>query len=840
MRLDFDRAMIMLANKEKTRLLFNFGYGYDEKLNKILQSVEFHLDKPESKGIGVETFRKQKSFLVDDVNAIKGDLSEKSLAFVRATGAHSFICVPIIYEKQSLGILVADNITSKRPLTQSDMNLIKGVASQAAVNIVEAMSFQRLQQSEEKYRTILESIEEGYFEVDLSGRLTFFNDSVCRILGYSRAKLEGMGNREYTDRETSKKMFKAFNEIYRTRKPTNIIEYLIIREDGTTRNLEVSASQLNSSEGEPIGFRGVIRDVTDRKQAEALHREKLAAEAANRAKSKFLANMSHEIRTPLNGIIGMTELAMTTELDSNQRNILQTVQTESHSLLDIINDVLDFSKIEAEMLELEEIPFDLAKMVDNLQNSFALRAMQKGLEIKASLAPDVPFDVIGDPGRLRQVLTNLVGNAIKFTLKGSININVNMAEDLGNRVKLRFSVTDTGIGISRDKKETIFESFTQADSSTTRKYGGTGLGTTISKHLAELMGGEIGVESEVGKGSCFWFTAVFSKPTIERHTRIKKDEEPFIGAKQGKEQRKLCNILLVEDYPTNQQVAMFHLKAAGYGVDLAQNGLEALELFRKNRYQVVLMDVQMPVMDGYEATRGIREFERQGRRIETSDKASDLERQPSEGSQSHSTMDNHQSAIPRVPIIAMTGHAVEGYREECLEVGMDDYLTKPLMKKQLLAAVEKWTCSPDDCDAGTSSARNNSRPDTTLPDESKPANGSNNLPSKKGSPMDFEKALKEFEGDRALLMEVLKGFLENVRIQVGVIREALMREDGDRVRREAHSIKGGAANLRADELSRIALKLEIIGKSGKMESGIETLERLERELDNLEQLWRDL
>ena len=718
--------------------------------------------------------------------------------------------------------------------------MIKGIASQAAVNIVEAMSFQRLQESEEKYRTILERIEEGYFEVDLAGRLTFFNDSVCKILGYSRERLKGMGNREYTDPVTSMKMYKAFNEIYRTGKPTNIIDYTIIREDGMTRNLEISASQLSDSVGEPMGFRGVIRDVTDKKQAEALQREKLAAEAANRAKSNFLANMSHEIRTPLNGIIGMTELAMTTELDSNQRNILQTVQTESHSLLDIINDVLDFSKIEAEMLELEEIPFDLAKMVDNLKNSFALRAMQKGLEIKASLAPDVPFDVIGDPGRLRQILTNLVANALKFTPKGTINIIVNVAEDLGNRVKLRFSVRDTGIGIPRDKKTTIFESFTQADSSTTRKYGGTGLGTTISKHLAELMGGEIGVESEVGEGSCFWFTAVFSKPTVARDTRTERDEEASVCTKEGRERRKLCNVLLVEDYPTNQQVAMFHLKAAGYGVDLAENGLEAVELFRKNRYHVILMDVQMPVMDGYEATCGIREFERQGRRIETSDKTSDRELEPSGGAPTQPGTDNYRLAISRVPIIAMTGHAVKGYREKCLEAGMDDYLTKPLMKKQLLAALEKWTCSADDADAGTSSTQTNSRPDAILPDESKPTNGFNNHQSKKGSPMDFEKALKEFEGDRALLMEVLGGFLKNVRIQVGVIREALMREDFDRVRREAHSIKGGAANLRADELSGIALELEMIGKSGSMGGGMETLGRLERELDNLEQMGKNL
>jgi len=854
-RLDFDRGMIMLANKEKTRLLFNFGYGYDEKLNDILQGTEFHLDKRESKGVGVEAFRKQQSFLVDDVNEISGDLSEKSLEFVKTTKAHSFVCVPIVYEKESLGILTVDNIGSKRSLTESDMNLLKGIASQTAINIIEAMSFQKIQESEEKYRTILERIEEGYFEVDLAGRFTFFNDALCEILGYPRAELMHMNNREYTDSKTSARMYKVFNEIYRTGKPANIIDYQIIRKDRETRNLEISASLLNNSAGESVGFRGLIRDVTEKKHAEAMHRDKLAAEAASRAKSKFLANMSHEIRTPMNAIVGMTELAMMTDLDSNQFNILQTIQTESNSLLGIINDILDFSKIEAEMLELEEVSFDITSMVDNLVSSFAHTAQQKDLEIKASLASDIPSGVIGDPGRLKQVMTNLVANAIKFTLEGEINIDVHVAEDLGKSVKLRFSVRDTGIGIPKNKMRSIFESFTQADSSTTRKYGGTGLGTTISKQLAELMGGEIGVESEVGVGSCFWFTAVFLKQTIEKGTRIKKDEKPVISPKQVEKQRKSLKILLVEDYPTNQQVAMSHLKTAGHDVDLAENGFAALALYRKNHYHLILMDIQMPVMDGYEATREIRKLETQGRQIEATDMMSDHQQQLSGSTRIQSTINNHprpksdqggisaslqQSSIQRVPIIAMTAHAVEGYREECLEAGMDDYLTKPLTRKHFLAMVEKWAGSASDGDAKTSSLQPTLQPDTIIPDESGLPQHSNMQQPKKDLPMDFEKALNEFEGDEALLMDVLKGFMENVRGQIGVIQQALMSRDADRVRREAHSIKGGAANLRADELSRIAFELENLGKSGKFERGIEALKRLEKELDGLEKMERTL
>jgi PAS domain S-box-containing protein len=832
-RLDFDRGMVMIANRERTRLIYRDGYGHNPEFEELLTRTGFHLDNPRSRGVAVEAFKKQKPFLVNDISEIENDLSDRSRKFVRKMGSQSFICVPIVYKNESLGIIIMDNMSSKRTLTGSDMSLLMGVASQTAISLANAISFQKLQESEEKYRTILEGIDEGYFEVDLAGGLTFFNDSICKILGYSREKLMGINNREYTDSETSAKMFKVFNEIYRTGKPTNIADYQIIREDGEERNLELSASLLNNSAGEPVGFRGVVRDVTEKKHAEALNREKLAAEAANRAKSNFLANMSHEIRTPLNGIIGMTELAMTTGMDSEQQNILQTIQTESNSLLDIINDVLDFSKIEAEMLELEEIPFDLKNMIDNLVNSFVYRANHKGLEIKANFSPNVPSGVVGDPGRLRQILINLVGNAIKFTPKGEINIEVHLTEDLGKNVKLRFSVRDTGIGISSDKKETIFESFTQADSSTTRKYGGTGLGTTISKHLSDLMGGEIGVESEVGVGSCFWFTAIFRKQAIEEGVRVqKKDGEPVVSPKERSRQRESFRILLVEDYPTNQQVAMSHLKGAGHDVDLAENGLAALKLFRKNAYHLILMDVQMPVMDGYEATREIRKFETQGRQFEITDEISDHQ------TPFHDTLS--QSTTKRVPIIAMTAHAVEGYREECLEAGMDDYLTKPLKRKHFLGVVEKWTRSASDENA------ENSYLELTLPQgsmishESDHPQDEQNQGATKGLPMDFGKALKEFEDDEVLLMEVMKGFIENVRAQIEIIQQAIMRQDVERVRSEAHSIKGGAANLRADPLSGIAFELEIIGKSGKLEDGVEALKRLENELDDLERFERAL
>ncbi|MDP2644166.1 MAG: response regulator [Desulfobacterales bacterium] len=802
-----------------------------------------------------------------------------------------------------------------------------------------------LQDSEEKYRNILQGIVEGYYEVDLSGNLTFFNAALGRILGFEKDEMAGLNYQSLMDDENRRKIHKIFENVLQSGKAAQLIDLRLGRKDGSDCFAEVSSSLLKDPQGESIGFRGMLTDVTERHQAELFRQEKAAAEAANRAKSEFLANMSHEIRTPINGIIGMTELTLDTQLDDNQSFFLHTIESEANSLLSLINDILDFSKIEARKLKLEDIPFDLSDLVGEIANNMALTAEKKGLDFNVFLSADIPSKVVGDPGRLRQILINLISNALKFTHQGEILVQGQWVRDLGERVEIRFSVKDTGIGIPKAKQTTIFESFTQADGSTTREYGGTGLGTTICKQLVELMNGEIGVESEPGTGSTFWFSITLGKQPPEETETEKKDfnckdlkilvveDHPtnrfilteylkFWGCRPleascGKEglelyqqsfssgdpvrliltdmqlpdmsgfeifnsiqsthpdkrsplivltsigkigdgekcrqlgidgyltkpfkredlyraiqsalslterekqanarslvtrhtvreqNRKKTKILLTDDYPTNQMVAMRHLNAAGYQADLAENGEQAVRAFKKNRYDIILMDVQMPVMDGHEATRTIRKLEVANPGV------SDPSGRPE-----------------RIPIIAMTAHTMQGDKDKCFAAGMDDYIAKPIKRKDLLEMVEKWT-GPERKPAPLPADPDQVETSSTDPG---PDGGGDN------APMDLDGVLKEFDQDRNFIREITKNFLASAQTRVENIHGALAEKDAETVRREGHTIKGAAASLHAARLSEIAFELEQIGKSADLEKGQKVFEALESEFNRLKKYLED-
>lgn len=686
------------------------------------------------------------------------------------------------------------------------------------------------------------------------------------------------------------------------------------RKDGSLVEVEIFGVPVMIA-GKAHGALAIYHDITE------LVRARKEAEAADHAKSEFLANMSHEIRTPMNGIIGMIELALGTNLTTEQRDYLQIASESADALLSLLNDILDFAKIESQKLELDIIDFDMRSMVEGVVYSLAPRAHSKNIEIACLIHHDVPSLLKGDPGRLRQVLVNLVGNAIKFTEKGEIIVQVKTVSQNDTQARLKFSVTDTGIGVPLDRQAAIFDRFVQVDSSTTRRYGGSGLGLAICKQLVELMGGQIGVESSPGEGSTFWFSVNLEKqkkvrerqptmpveltglkvlvvddnqtnrmilteilrqfgcrseeaqngvealqmlqsssteddpyrlvlldmqmPVMDGITTLEKikllpqtgnvpviiltsmgqrgdaasleglgcaayllkpvrqvqlyeailavlrreiSTQPVSPQKIitrhtiSEQKHQEARLLLAEDNWVNQKMAVALLQKAGYSVDVVENGLLALEALRTKAYSLVLMDVQMPEMDGLEATRHIREEEK-------------------------------TASMPHTPIIAMTAHAMKGDRERCLQAGMDDYITKPLEPKSLFEVIEKWL------------SKSETRIDQLA------------LPKEKGKtymgktpPIKIEEVMPRFGDDRAFFKELLGEFITELPERLQHLRLTLEKKDSQEIAHLAHSLKGVAAGFSAEELHRLAYDLEMSGRSGVLSEANKLIDQMEAQI----------
>lgn len=374
------------------------------------------------------------------------------------------------------------------------------------------------------------------------------------------------------------------------------------------------------------------------------------AEAADHAKTKFLANMSHEFRTPLNGILGIATLLKHTSLSEEQSEYLRIIKDSGEHLLTLVNDVLDFSKINAGQMRFESVDFDMRSTLQDVLKAFRLAARKKKLSLNLDLDDALPAYVNGDPGRFRQVFVNLIGNALKFTHKGNVTIKGRVVAQNSEKVRMHFEVSDTGIGLAPESIEKLFKEFTQADTSTTRKYGGTGLGLSISKLLVEMMEGEIGVRSEVGKGSTFWFT-------MSLGASVFKTEKTHAKSVEFHKPNRDVRVLIAEDNPVNQMIAVKMLEKLGLSAIVAENGKEALEILKQGSVELILMDCQMPELDGYETTREIR---------------------------------NSNSSYREIPIIAMTANAMADDEQRCLDVGMNDYISKPIDFQKLGNVLSRW------------------------------------------------------------------------------------------------------------------------------------------------------
>jgi PAS domain S-box-containing protein len=597
-------------------------------------------------------------------------------------------------------------------------------------------------------------------------------------------------------------------------------EFRVVWPDGSIHDIRAIARVQWDSSGRPVRMVGTNWDITAQKRVEADLREanqklerataranEMAAEAtrASAAKSEFLANMSHEIRTPMNGVIGMTGLLLGTKLTSEQRRYAELARASAESLLTVINDILDFSKIEAGKLGLEAIDFDLQELFEEVFEMMNPRAQDKGIAFTAAVSPDVPSPLRGDPGRLRQVLVNLANNAVKFTSRGEVAVWASLEQETDHGLVLRFSVRDSGIGIPTEKQGLLFEKFTQVDASVTRRYGGTGLGLAISKQLAALMGGEIGLRSEVGQGSEFWFTArlergrpaVASLPSVGEGAR--PSQRPIsVRSPLRPLGRPNARVLLAEDNVTNQQVALGILKKLGLQADAVSDGSQALEALRRERYDLVLMDVQMPELDGFGATRAVR-----------ADETGSLNRS--------------------IPIIAMTAHAMQGDREACLAAGMDDYIAKPVTPAALSQVLEAWFARLD-------AAKPKSTP---LPAAAPPV-ASATLRTEAPEPSVFaETALVDrLMGDRALAAVIVLGFLGDVPKQLDALRGFLAAGDARAVQRQAHTVKGAAATVGAEALAALALELERAGEAGNLDTVRSAVDELESQFQRLKRAMR--